>query len=355
MPKKKSNVFISHSSANKGIAEQLCVFLTQIGVKQKHIFCSSIIGNGVDNGEKLGDAIQKAIGKSSLIVFLLSSDFIRSSYCMEELGIGWYLSQQKEAKCYYLILPDLELAELQGFVNSKIDKFTFIDDSKHDELNLFAENICTALGLKPPKPSAISHYESVFFSAVKYKLDCLLEEKNMRIEKECAAERTIESQRKEIERLENSLRHSEQEKMLRDKQIEFNTIYQLFHSLGVAGGISKEEYDALSDLFWFDVVKRYEALLIDLNLKPASADMEILLASIYSNAGCDEQALKHLVNFIKLSKGGVYSYELANTLKNYHGSLQEIIQLLKEKAASTNDIPEKQRYLDTIADLEKQK
>lgn len=355
MPKKKSNVFISHSSVNKEIAEQLCVFLTQIGVKQKHIFCSSIIGNGVDNGEKLGDAIQKAIGKSSLIVFLLSSDFIRSSYCMEELGIGWYLSQQKEAKCYYLILPDLELAELQGFVNSKIDKFTFIDDSKHDELNLFVENICTALDLKAPKPSAVAHYESVFYSAVKYKLDCLIDEKNMRIENEHTTEKTIESQRKEIERLENSLRYSKQVSILRDKRIEFNTIDQLFHSFGVSGGISKKEYDALSDLFWFKIVKRYETLLADLNQEPVSANMEIFLASIYSNAGSDEHALKHLLNFIKLSEGGVYSYELANTLKNYHGSLQEIIRLLKERAASTNDIPEKQRYLDTIAELEKHK
>lgn len=345
MPKKKSNVFISHSSANKEIAEQLCVFLTQIGVKQKHIFCSSIIGNGVDNGEKLGDAIQKAIGKSSLIVFLLSSDFIRSSYCMEELGIGWYLSRRKEAKCYYLILPDLELAELQGFVNSKIDKFTFIDDSKHDELNLFAENICTALDLKAPKPSAVAHYESVFYSAVKYKLDFLIDEKGRRLEAAWATERLVEGKDKEIERLGKQLCDFEQESILRCKRAEFETICSIFSRLSITGGPSSETYKAFTDLFWFDIVKRYETLLNDLNLDSGIAEMEIILASIYSNAGLGEEALKHLINFIKLHKRGIYTYQLENTLKHYHGSLREVIQLLRDKANSTNDIPDKQRYV----------
>jgi len=355
VPKKKTNVFISHSSVNKEIAEQLCVFLTQIGVKQKHVFCSSIIGNGVDNGEKLGDAIRKAIGKSSLLIFLLSSDLIRSSYCMEELGIGWYLSQQKEAKCYYLILPDLELAELQGFVNSKIDKFTFINDSKRDELNLFAENICTALDLKPPKPSAISHYESVFYSAVKYKLDCLVDEKNMRLEDEQAAERIIERQNKNIEHLENALRNATQEDEIKNKQIELKTIHYLFFGLGVTGGLSKEAYGAISKLFWFDMAQSYENLMKDLDLEPDSADMELLLASIYSNAGIDEQALEHLQNFVKLQESTIYTWHFENTLNNYHGSLQEIIQLLREKAATTKDIPLKQSYLETAAGLEKKK
>ena len=35
------NVFISHSSANKEIAEHLSAYLIRIGVKEKNIFCSS--------------------------------------------------------------------------------------------------------------------------------------------------------------------------------------------------------------------------------------------------------------------------------------------------------------------------
>ena len=37
----KKNIFISHSSENKEIAEQLCAFITRLGVCENRIFCSS--------------------------------------------------------------------------------------------------------------------------------------------------------------------------------------------------------------------------------------------------------------------------------------------------------------------------
>ena len=114
----KKNIFISHSSENKEIAEQLCAFITRLGIKESRIFCSSIVGQGVKNGEKLNDAISVSINKSQVIVYIISRDFIESSYCMEELGIGWYLSQFKKVSCFYLILPVIDLSVLKGFVNS---------------------------------------------------------------------------------------------------------------------------------------------------------------------------------------------------------------------------------------------
>ena len=60
----KKNIFVSHSSENKEIAEQLCAFLTRLGVEESRIFCSSIVGQGVNNGEKLNDAIAKSINLS---------------------------------------------------------------------------------------------------------------------------------------------------------------------------------------------------------------------------------------------------------------------------------------------------
>ena len=90
----KKNIFISHSSKNKEIAEQLCAYFSRYGLDNKRVFCSSIIGQGVSNGEKLNEAIGAAISKSHLLIYLLSKDFIDSSYCMEELGGGWYMSQR---------------------------------------------------------------------------------------------------------------------------------------------------------------------------------------------------------------------------------------------------------------------
>ena len=40
----KKYIFISHSSENKEIAEQICSFLSNLGINGNHIFCSSIVG-----------------------------------------------------------------------------------------------------------------------------------------------------------------------------------------------------------------------------------------------------------------------------------------------------------------------
>ena len=77
----------------------------------------------------------------------VANDFAAAG--MEELGVGWYLSQRNKVSCFYLVLPDIELSDLRGFVNSKIDKFSFLDDTHSGDLGLFAENICEKLKVKP--------------------------------------------------------------------------------------------------------------------------------------------------------------------------------------------------------------
>ena len=91
---------------------------------------------------------------------------------MEELGVGWYLEQNKKVICYYLVLPDIELSELQGFVNSKIDKFSFINQS---DLGLFAENISKRFFIWKSSFSQVSNSISTFLSAVMQKLSELVE------------------------------------------------------------------------------------------------------------------------------------------------------------------------------------
>lgn len=160
----RNNVFISHSSQNKEIAEQLCAFLTRIGIDERKIFCSSIIGQGVGNGEKLNDVICKAIKKSKLLIYLLSNDFLNSSYCMEELGIGWYLASFKRATCFYLVLPDIDLSELKGFINSKINKFAFVDLEHKEDMGLFAIDVAKKLRIKTPAHQIVLNASKTFLA-----------------------------------------------------------------------------------------------------------------------------------------------------------------------------------------------
>ena len=342
----KKNIFISHSSVNKEIAEQLCSFMVRLGIKEEGIFCSSIIGQGVNNGEKLNEAIGKAISKSTLLVYILSRDFLESSYCMEELGVGWYLSQQKKASCFYLIVPDVDLSDLKGFVNSKIDKFTFIDENHKDELGLFAENICKVLKIKLPKHSAMANIESTFFSATKSLISATVERSGKLQQEREEKAKKVETLETEIERLMKYIDSTCEERNKENKKIEYRTICNHFQHLGFGGGITKKEFKTFNKNFWFDMVNKFEELEMETTCYNDS--MEMLLATIYSANGNHKEACKRLKNYIYCHWGLIYPHELENVEITSIDDLQEMIELLQTKIAKTSQGLAYDSYQETL-------
>lgn len=336
----RNHIFISHSSQNKDIAEQLCVFITGIGVDKQKIFCSSIIGQGIDNGKKLNETIANTINKSKLLIFLISHDFIASSYCMEELGVGWFLNQSGKANCFYLVLPDVTLAELQGFVNSKINKFSFIDDDHKDDFGLFAENLCNIINIKLPKHSELLNLENTFFSAIKSSLKNIIELKEQKIEEEKKKESEIErlkesvnEQQKIIINLNNELaqinKENEKELLLN----EYNTIRDRFIYLGFGTGITQESILAISKGFWTDMINRYIELEESLEIKDEekSECMELLLAILLSTFGEEELAFEHFKLYLTNEDIGVYTNDFDNVKIPFEKYLDEIIEILRKK------------------------
>ena len=329
----KKNIFISHSSANKEIAEQLCSFMVRLGISEEKIFCSSIIGQGVNNGEKLNDAIGKAIGRSKLLVYILSRDFFESSYCMEELGVGWYLAQQKKVSCFYLIIPDIDLSDLKGFVNSKIDKFSFIYEDHKGELGLFAENICKVLKIKLPKHSVVANIESTFFSATKSLIAATVERsEKLKQEREEKA-KEVESLKEEIERLKKYINSNYEERKKECRQTEYRTICSHFQHLGFCGGITKKEFKTFSKSFWFDMVNRF----VELESEAICYNdaMEMLLATIYSANGNHTDACKRLKNYVYCHSGVIYPHDFDNVEIASSNDMDEIIEILQKKVEKT--------------------
>ena len=356
----KNRIFISHSSQNKDIAEQLCVFLSGLGVDKHKIFCSSIIGQGVDNGEKLNEAIADAISKSGLLVFLLSKDFLASSYCMEELGVGWYLSQTGKAHCFYLVLPDMTLAELQGFVNSKIDKFSFVDHEHRDDLGLFAENLCHTIRIKLPKHSDLLNLENTFFSATQSALNTIIERKEEIQEIQKKQEKEIEQLNAQIESLRKRIANLNDEIDAKDESLarelllkEYKTIRERFRYLGFGCGISKKEINVLSKQFWMDMVNRY--LEIEEKLKIEDRDksdsMELLLAILFSAYDETGEAFVHVKNYLINNDSLIFTGYLRNVKISYDRHLHEIIRILQDKIANTPRGIVQDSYKETIAEL----
>ena len=328
----KKNIFISHSSENKEIAEQLCAFITRLGIKESRIFCSSIIGQGVNNGEKLNDAISVSINKAQVIVYIISRDFIESSYCMEELGVGWYLSQLKKASCFYLILPDIDLSDLKGFVNSKIDKFSFIDEYHSGDLGLFAENLCDKLKTRLHKHSVLINAENTFFSATKTSIVSIIEKsENIKKERE-EKEKEIETLQKEIKRLKenlDALNKRIEEKNNELLKQELKTICERFCYLGFGEGISQKIFDSIYKDFWMDMVNRY--LELQKTLGGEDGDMAMLLATIYSANGDFDEAYEQLKVYVQHRNTQVYPFYFENIKVDDSNDMEEIIEILQEK------------------------
>ncbi len=335
------NVFISHSSVNKEIAEHLSAYLIRVGVKEKNIFCSSIMGQGVGNGEKLNAAIGKAIRKSKLIIYLLSHDFINSSYCMEELGVGWYLAQYHKAMCFYLVLPDISLSELNGFVNSKIDKFSFVDPEQKEDIEFFGIEVAKRLRLKRPEHQIIVNANRTFFYAIEKNLSDLV----VRIENEKLKE---DAKKNEIDNLKNKIEQQAEliEKQRREKQIEFEkiekdkreikyrTIEGMFFLLGARNGISKKQFDSLEKQFWVKMLNEYVELEKEFEnsyISIAGVMMQILLADIYSHIGLLEEAYERMLKFIELTESNFYPYCFDNIILAETNFADEAIELLKNK------------------------
>jgi hypothetical protein len=352
-------VFISHSSTNKEIADHLCAFISRLGVKQDRIFCSSVIGQGVDNGEKLNDKIADAIGKSSLLIFLISHDFLASSYCMEELGVGWYLAHNKSVTCFYLILPDIDTSELKGFVNSKIDRFTFLDLDHRSDLSQLAEDICKKLRVKPPKHPTVTNIEDNFLSGIKVLVSTLLENIEKPISEKVEMERRVQQLEDElsekteiINRLRMSLKAAEDERKKSDLLIEKRALERTCLLLGFSKGISKEQYKMFRKDFWFYLVNRYNELQNELNSDPTDDCMELLLSTIYIANNDSEKAYQHLLNFIQLCDYPISMYTISNFLPYYKGSVREVIDILQSRATHTAEGSMRDSYLETIKALE---
>ena len=356
----RNNVFISHSSQNKEIAEQLCAFLTRFGIDERKIFCSSIIGQGVGNGEKLNDVICKAIKKSKLLIYLLSNDFLNSSYCMEELGIGWYLASFKRATCFYLVLPDIDLSELKGFINSKINKFSFVDLEHKEDMGLFAIDVAKKLRIKTPAHQIVLNASKTFFSSSEALLIKTKERRdNLKKNDEYKKKEIKDLKHKLVEKVEiiNNLKQQcfalteEQErKLLRE---EYRTIIQCYHILGLGEGISKKGYEAINKSFWFIMVNKFETLEKEFGV--TNSEMQMLLANIYSANGNLDKAYERLKLCFELKDTNIYPSYLKNVEIDTNNDAQELIEILKKKLTKEPLGIVYDSYKETLDFLEKRK
>lgn len=349
-------VFISHSSQNIEIVQHFCSALTSIGIDAQNVFCSSISGQGVNNGQKLNDAIFTAIESSDLLIYFISYDFINSPYCVEELGVGWYRAQKGEVECYFLLIPDVAFSEIGGFINSKIDKFTLIAETHKADFGVLLENICEKYSLAMPEHSTFLNIERIFFDAVRGPVEHAQNKREEQKQDQLQSNAREKVLSERITSLEEMLKLNQDRKKqeiedakIEKLKIEQESIRQRFRYLGFRNGISKEAYKSLYKEFFLSMAERY--IELDNLFHREDPEMEMLLACIFSHEGEHDEAYEHLVKYVSLYNTGIYPSFFENVEITKDNDMSEIVSILEERAKKERPGVVLDSYKETIAAL----
>lgn len=88
-------VFISHSSKDKDLLTEFVdeILIDGIGLKSSEIYCTSIEGLGIRNGEDMRKHIQDNISQCDYVFIILSENYKNSEICLNEMGAVWALNK----------------------------------------------------------------------------------------------------------------------------------------------------------------------------------------------------------------------------------------------------------------------
>ena len=117
-------IFISHRTTDRAIADILLDFFIATGIPKEKVFCSSLPGNDVR--ERISVEVKEALQNSCLNIAILSDDYYKSAYCLNEAGILWY----ENVPVIPVALPEINHENMIGFLNDdyKIRRLYNMDD-----------------------------------------------------------------------------------------------------------------------------------------------------------------------------------------------------------------------------------
>ncbi len=130
-------IFISHSSKDKVIVDAFVTMLcVGAGFKTDDIFCTSIDGMQITNGEDIRKHIQDNVNYADFVILLISKNYKKSEICLNEMGAVWAID--KKVKPY--VFPNMKESEVGWLLNAKaaekINDMTALA-SLYDELTNF--------------------------------------------------------------------------------------------------------------------------------------------------------------------------------------------------------------------------
>ena len=142
---KKPLLFISHSSANENIATNLVQLLRTLGFNNKNLFCSSVPGYDIKEGEDIYDTLASKFQDYNIfVIFLLSSEYYESTACLNEMGATWVL----KANYSTIVCPGFSIPEIKGAINPSKMAVVLGDNKRvNGKLNNLKDRLIDFFGL----------------------------------------------------------------------------------------------------------------------------------------------------------------------------------------------------------------
>jgi len=109
---KVKKVFISHSSKDENIVEEVIDLLEVIGLESNSIFCSSFNGYGISLGENFLERLKDELNNEVLVLFILSENFYKSPICLCEMGAAWIQTKQHIP----IVIPPFDFNNIKGVI-----------------------------------------------------------------------------------------------------------------------------------------------------------------------------------------------------------------------------------------------
>lgn len=107
-----SKVFISHSTEDRAIVEEIIELLEVIGLKKEQIFCTSFEGYGIELGENFLKRIKEELDNEVLVLFVLSDNFYNSPVSLCEMGATWIKTNQHIP----ILIPPFDFKNIKGVI-----------------------------------------------------------------------------------------------------------------------------------------------------------------------------------------------------------------------------------------------
>lgn len=143
---KRPMLFISHSHEDSCFVDALVELLRSIGFNGTNMFCSSVEGYGVTEGEDIYDTLKSMFRQYDIyVVFVLSEHYYASAACLNEMGAAWVLQSNYSA----ILIPGFKPCDIHGAINPN-KKAIVIDDTRHvrSALNDFRKRVMDIFGLE---------------------------------------------------------------------------------------------------------------------------------------------------------------------------------------------------------------